>query len=142
MKTPAILVDIDGTIALRGDREPHDHEASMEDAVNWPVVKVITSTWMGQDWLIVLMSGRQEKYRDVTEYWLWRHGIFACPVRPPLFMRATKDQRKDSVVKRELYEACVAPYFDIQVVFDDRQSVVDMWRELGLTCFQVAKGDF
>ena len=27
-------------------------------------------------------------------------------------------------------------------VFDDRQKVVDMWRKNGLTCFQVADGNF
>ena len=31
---------------------------------------------------------------------------------------------------------------DNLIIFDDRQSVVDMWRSRGLTCFQVAKGDF
>jgi len=31
---------------------------------------------------------------------------------------------------------------DIFAVFDDRQQVVDMWRDNGLTVFQVADGDF
>ena len=31
---------------------------------------------------------------------------------------------------------------DIFAVFDDRNQVVDMWRQNGLTCFQVADGDF
>jgi hypothetical protein len=30
---------------------------------------------------------------------------------------------------------------DIICVFDDRTKVVNMWRDLGLTCFQVAPGD-
>jgi hypothetical protein len=30
----------------------------------------------------------------------------------------------------------------VAMVFDDRNQVVDMWRSNGLTCFQVAKGDF
>lgn len=30
----------------------------------------------------------------------------------------------------------------VEIVFDDRNSVVKMWRLLGLTCFQVAEGDF
>ena len=33
-------------------------------------------------------------------------------------------------------------YDDVFAVFDDRQQVVDMWRQNGLTCFQVADGDF
>ena len=31
---------------------------------------------------------------------------------------------------------------DVEAVFDDRQKVVDMWREIGLTCAQVAPGNF
>ena len=31
---------------------------------------------------------------------------------------------------------------NVAMVFDDRQQVVDMWRQNGLTCFQVADGDF
>jgi hypothetical protein len=31
---------------------------------------------------------------------------------------------------------------NVAMVFDDRQQVVDMWRSNGLTCFQVADGDF
>jgi hypothetical protein len=31
---------------------------------------------------------------------------------------------------------------DIVCVFDDRQKVVNMWRDMGLTCMQVAPGDF
>ena len=31
---------------------------------------------------------------------------------------------------------------DVYLVVDDRQKVVDMWRNLGLTVFQVAPGDF
>ena len=30
----------------------------------------------------------------------------------------------------------------VVAVFDDRQKVVDMWREIGLTCMQVAPGNF
>ena len=30
----------------------------------------------------------------------------------------------------------------VAMVFDDRQQVVDMWRQNGLTTFQVAQGDF
>jgi hypothetical protein len=31
---------------------------------------------------------------------------------------------------------------NVFAVFDDRQQVVDMWRDNGLTVFQVAEGDF
>lgn len=46
-------------------------------------------------------------------------------------------------MKRELYETFVEGKYNVRLVLDDRNQVVDMWRdELGLTCFQVAPGDF
>ena len=31
---------------------------------------------------------------------------------------------------------------DVFCVFDDRKKVVDMWRDLGLTCFEVEEAHF
>ena len=142
MKDVAILCDIDGTIALRGDRSPHDHDASMEDAVNKPVVKLVEALMdaVEADTLIIL-SGRDEKYWDVTQYWLRTHGLF---IAHPwiLMMRPRGDNRPDEIVKRELYEKQIKTKFDVLCVFDDRNKVVKMWRELGLLCLQVAEGDF
>jgi len=42
-----------------------------------------------------------------------------------------------------MYERLVPGTYDVLLVLDDRNQVVDMWRkELGLTCFQVDYGDF
>jgi hypothetical protein len=134
-----VLCDIDGTLALRGDRAPHDHDSSMEDAVNWPVVKVcdaLHASGLG----VVLMSGRDEKYRAVTEYWLGTHGLLKY--RMGLIMRTENDNRADEVVKRELYERHVKELHQVVAVLDDRNKVVKMWRELGLLCLQVQEGDF
>jgi hypothetical protein len=58
-------------------------------------------------------------------------------------MRRTGDRRKDSKVKREMYERTVPGTYDVLLVLDDRNQVVDMWRkELGLPCFQVDYGNF
>jgi hypothetical protein len=70
-----------------------------------------------------------------------------------LFMRPDDDYRPDAEVKSELFDKIVNTWtflfngergtsFSDTIIFDDRQSVVDMWRSRGLTCFQVAKGDF
>ena len=57
-------------------------------------------------------------------------------------MRQLGDSRRDAVVKGEIFEAEIRDRWRIVGVFDDRQHVVRMWRELGLTVFQVAEGDF
>lgn len=58
-----------------------------------------------------------------------------------LLMRPKKDNRKDSVIKKELFDK-IKDKYNIQYVFDDRDQVVEMWRELGLTCLKVADGNF
>ena len=57
-------------------------------------------------------------------------------------MRATGDFRPDSVVKEEIYNNHIKDNYYVAGVFDDRDSVVKLWRDLGLTCFQVYYGDF
>ncbi len=54
-------------------------------------------------------------------------------------MRRDKDNRKDSLVKEELYLEHVAGNYEVAFVVDDRNQVVAMWRSLGLSCFQVAE---
>jgi len=67
-----------------------------------------------------------------------------------LLMRPDDDYRPDAELKSELFNKLVDTWTFMfngekdqdTIIFDDRQSVVDMWRARGLTCFQVAKGDF
>jgi predicted kinase len=134
---PAIIVDIDGTVALMGDRSPYDLSRVHEDRPNHPVIAAVRAAW--HDGLsVVYCSGRDDSSREVTEKWLATH----VGVPGPLLMRAADDRRKDSIVKRELFDAHIRDEYDVRYVLDDRQQVVDMWRSLGLTCLQVAKGDF
>jgi len=56
-------------------------------------------------------------------------------------MRKAGDKRKDSIVKYEIAKELVEKYY-IKYVFDDRNSVVKMWREAGFRCLQVADGNF
>jgi hypothetical protein len=86
------------------------------------------------------MSGRDEGAgRAITEEWLHKHA--AVPVTY-LYMRPAGDTRPDEIVKRELYFQHVDMAYNVEFVLDDRNKVVDMWRELGLPCLQVAEGAF
>jgi predicted kinase len=132
----AILCDLDGTLALLNGRDPYDASTCEQDVLNEPVALVVRT--FGATHTILFLSGRSEKHRAETERWLLRHGF---PV-DRLWMRAEGDHRKDAVMKRELYEEHVQGKFFVEFVLDDRNQVVDLWRELGLPCFQVAEGDF
>ena len=136
-KPLCILCDIDGTIALRGDRSPYAHEQSIEDAPNWPVVHLVERLSFAK---LILVTGRMEQHRPMTEYWLRTFRIFEH--RELLLMRTDDDRRADYIIKRELYERFIEPSYQVLCVFDDRNQVVKMWREIGLLCLQVADGDF
>lgn len=135
MLSEAIIVDIDGTLALRGDRSPYDWKKVGDDSLNVPVFKLIDSLC---EYRRILVSGRDEMCRGETERWLMKHGIWYTD----LHMRKTMDQRKDSIVKQEIYEQHIKDKYEIAYVIDDRNQVVAMWRSLGLTCLQVAEGNF
>jgi hypothetical protein len=57
-------------------------------------------------------------------------------------MRETGDRRKDSIIKKEIFDRHIRDVYNIEFVLDDRNQVVELWRSLGLTCLQVADGDF
>lgn len=131
------LVDIDGTLAHMGDRSPFEWHKVGYDTPNPSVVNFTRMVnVIGQ--AATIMSGRDEVCRQKTERWLHEHGV---PFRK-LHMRAAGDQRKDAIVKLELFREHVAPNYRVHAVLDDRQQVVDMWRSIGLSCWQVAPGDF
>ena len=55
-------------------------------------------------------------------------------------MRAANDTRQDYIIKEEIYRDAIEPYYDVRGVFDDRPSVVAMWRRLGLRVYHVNDG--
>lgn len=136
----AWLVDVDGTLALHhvgpGARSPYDWHRVGEDAPNRPVIDLVTA--LAERDFIVVMSGRDECCRPETEAWLATN----VPCYTELHMRPAGDMRKDSIVKRELFETLVAPRWNVLGVIDDRDQVVAMWRSIGLMCAQVAPGNF
>ena len=82
---------------------------------------------------LVFVSGREAICRDTTEKWLCDNITNDFT----LFMRQMRDCRKDTIVKREIYDVFLRNK-NIIAVFDDRPFVVDMWNDLGLTVFAVA----
>ena len=134
----AVLVDIDGTVALMSGRSPYDWARVGEDLPNPAVITAVRAMQAAGN-AIVFCSGRDEVSRPETEAWL---DLYVGVPYEALFMRPEGDGRKDAVVKREIFDRDIRNRWRIVGVFDDRQQVVRMWRALGLTVFQVAEGDF
>ena len=134
----AIICDLDGTLAVMCNRNPYDATRSDEDMLNEPVANVLRF-FFAKNYHILLVTGREERFREPTVRFLEQHTISYHQ----LFMRTTKDLRKDSVIKKEIFDAEISGKYFIEFVLDDRNQVVDMWRkELNLTCFQVGYGNF
>lgn len=172
MKRPAVICDLDGTLASCAwrthlvDLADHMEPIIVNDNAlvcpschqEWPcqtyrsgkkdwneffnrlscdapveAVRTTLNILRDVDLEIVLVSGRPEDRRYQTEWWLSEHQV----VFHSLFMRRQGDHRQDDIVKRELYDTHVEPYWDIKLVIDDRPIVVEMWRTIGLPVLQV-----
>lgn len=152
MKT--VIFDLDGTIALIDDRRKiatkPDGKINWDvffnpdnisfDLPNLPVIQVL-KMFKQQGFKIVILSGRLDNTKDATKRWLILNGV---PF-DVLQMRPNTNNFKfvpDDDLKQHWLDTMFTDKDSIFAVFDDRQKVVDMWRSNGLTCFQVADGNF
>jgi len=134
----AIICDLDGTLALMNGRNPFDASTCDQDLINDPVSNLLKN-YKKLGYKILLVSGREDRYKEPTLRFLATHEI----VFDDLMMRKTKDSRKDSIIKTEIYNNEIKDKYFIEFVLDDRNQVVDTWRnDLKLPCFQVYYGDF
>lgn len=138
----AIICDLDGTVALH-NRSPHDYDLLWSDSPNHSIIDIVKTEWNSYT-SVLFVSGRPDSHREMTVAWLDQHiGInpdFNSDAE--LFMRKTGDKRMDAIVKYELFDNNIRNKWDIKYVLDDRTQCVDVWRSIGLTCLQVAFGDF
>lgn len=130
------IFDIDGTLAHMENRSPFEFDKVDKDMVDLHVKYLFQI--LEHNAKIIVFSGRDSICREATEQWLHANNI----VPHGLYMRAEGDNRKDSIIKKELYENHIKGKYNVMGVFDDRNQVVNMWRDLGLTCYQVAYGYF
>ncbi|MDX6183993.1 AAA family ATPase [Flavobacterium sp. Fl-77] len=134
----AIICDLDGTLALMNGRNPFDASTCDQDLINTPVANVLKN-YKKLGYKILLVSGREDRYKEPTLRFLAQHEIEF----DELIMRKTKDSRKDSIIKTEIYNDAIKEHYFVEFVLDDRNQVVDTWRnDLKLPCFQVYYGDF
>ena len=146
-----IICDIDGTIADCEHRKHHittrpkNHDAFYAGVMDDKPIHSILGLLMvlmdyeGFRFKLVFVTGRPERCRDDTEEWLREQHIY--PSDYTLFMRKDGDYRQDYIVKQEILDTKINKD-EVWLVLDDRKQVVDMWRRNGLTCLQVADGNF
>lgn len=135
----AVVVDIDGTLTSdMNGRSPYDWGRVDEDTPRFSVVDLTVALSNQGSVEIILMSGRDSAARQKTEAWLQENDVRYGQ----LHMRAEGDNRRDDLVKYELFNEHIRDKYRVWFVLDDRDQVVKMWRDLGLDCFQVNYGNF
>lgn len=137
-KEDVILCDIDGTLAhMNGKRGPFDWQKVDRDDVDEIVAdRLRKHKELGEK--VIIVSGREDTCMDLTKEWLEFYNI----PYDDIFMRKKDDFRKDSIIKKEIFENEINPKYNVLFVYDDRNQVVKTWRELGVKVFQVEEGNF
>ena len=148
MEKQTIIFDVDGTIADVEHRRhfvtqrPADWKSFKEETVNdTPVEWVcdIAKRHIARGDDVAFFSARNESQRGVTETQI---SEWIGDGHKGLFLRPDGDFRPDEEFKSDLADKFEEFGGKIDIVFDDRNKVVDMWRQRGTTCVQVAEGDF
>ncbi|PHS30782.1 MAG: hypothetical protein COA95_07635 [Methylophaga sp.] len=151
MNIKTIIVDLDGTLALNQHRF-HFIDKSLNKKIDWqsyfeacdkdlpniPVIKTVQALKL-QGYKIHIFSARGDIVRNKTIKWLNK---FAVPFNQ-LTLRKIDSYTPDEKLKKQwLLEYYPNYKEDVLCIFDDRDKVVKMWRSMGISCFQVAEGDF
>lgn len=138
----ALIVDLDGTLAdachrvgLITKEEPDwdkFFDEMRHDKINpWCYEMVCAfKAYRGHD--ILFVTGRPEKYRELTTHWLHRNKVPFDHV----YMRQDGDYRHDYNVKEDIYYRFIRDEFDVTIVLEDRTDCARMWRANGLVCLQ------
>ena len=132
----AIIIDIDGTIAVTTSRGHYDYSegAVLTDAPRMNVINIIRAV-IKSGVTPIFVSGRKDECKIDTRYWLSTY--FGDVI---LLMREADDNRNDAIVKKEIYDSRIKDNYNVVGVFDDRPRVIRMWEKEGLTVFNVGKG--
>tara|TARA_B100001248_G_scaffold112626_1_gene84254 strand:+ start:4514 stop:4960 length:447 start_codon:yes stop_codon:yes gene_type:complete len=148
MKKQTIIFDVDGTIA---DVEHRRHfvndgnkdwdsfraETRFDTPVQW--VCDIAKRHIANGDEVAFFSARNESEREITELQIKK---WIGEGHKGVFLRPNGDYRCDAEFKSELADKFEEIGGKIDLVFDDRNKVVDMWRQRGTSVVQVADGDF
>lgn len=146
-----VIFDLDGTIALIQKRRAL--AAKPDGKINWkvffdpknisldepnvPIIEVFKAM-KAAGYIVGIFSGRDFISRKETEDWLYSHGVNYDFFQ----MRAKNDYTPDDILKKDWLDMFIEDGHEILMVFDDRNKVVKMWRDNGITCVQVADGEF
>lgn len=141
------VFDVDGTLANNLHRIKHltqntrkDWDAFFaeqhKDSPFEAVFDVMNALWVSGH-KIIIITARDERFREVTLAWLNQHAEFKL-TNNDLYMRAGGDRSNDDDIKLEIINHILKenPSYKVMGVFEDRHRVIDAWREAGYYVFE------
>ncbi len=135
-KIDAVIFDMDNTLSQMGRRGPFDWHKVDVDNPNEIVIEQ-TKYHRSLNRKIIITSGRDEICREMTSDWLKFYGVEF----DELYMRPANDFRKDTIIKKEIYNNYIKDKYNVLCVYDDRLQVLKTWFELGIFTFNVNQGN-
>lgn len=150
MKPKAIICDLDGTLCnvkhrlhfIEGKKKDWEafHNALINDTANEDVIEKLVLHEFREEF-VIFVTGRPSRYSTETLTWL-RLQVPSSVLFDihQIFMRPQGDTRPDTELKADIYENQIKPHFDVVKVYEDRPSVIRMWRSKGLEVEDVGEG--
>ena len=139
MKKKAIIVDLDGTLC----NTKHRNHILETNPGNWdkfnegipfdipnPWCMEIVENFAKEGYHILFVTGRNSNTHDATEQWLRTY--LNPTVQWDLHMRPDHNYIADTIIKTNIYFTKILPFYDVVFCVDDKRSICDLWRSLGL----------
>lgn len=155
MKKSAVICDLDGTLCDNRHRLHFIEGTGKKDwkSFNEGCIHDVPNRWcveilkgLKHSYEPIFITGRSEDYFDHTTWWIRKYlddlKDTSGNLSYSLYMRLNGDFRPDTEVKKAIYEQYVSKDFDVLFALEDRKSVAQMWRGLGLTVLHCAEGEF
>lgn len=157
LKADVVVIDLDGTLcntrhrdhfAQAGEWEQF-HSAAPLDTPHWDVVHLLRM--IPEDDIVLVITGRNEKWRKVTDEWLKRYDL--RQYIDEILMRPDDDFTKAAELKLRLLiewlhmntpfeEERTALTDRVKFALDDREKVIDAFRDFGIACWQTRAGAY
>ena len=136
-KPYCVVIDMDSTMCFNTNKRPWYGKGAAEEMINdIENFGVCETVWaLMQEYPIIVATGRDTSQEEVTRKWLSQHRI--DPIK--YYFRTEGDYRKGTEVKKEQIEKIMKDY-NILVIFEDSEPIVQMYRDMGLTVLQPNKG--
>jgi len=139
---PAIICDLDGCLCDISHRINYYLDGKLNefesllpfDKPNLAVLNVISSL----EYRVLFVTARGAYLREATELWLKE--FLPSRIKWDLFMRETV--HNDAKAKEIIFMEKIKDRYDVFFALEDRKQCVDMWRKIGIQCWQVADGDY